>query len=72
METMTKEIAAILRSTETMAYQFAILVQERVGQPVSHFEILSAMKKISAKQLSLHKVVAKVQQQREKNRIEIT
>jgi hypothetical protein len=63
METMSKEIAAVLRSTETMADQFAILVQQRVGQPVSHAEILAAMKKISAKQLSMHKVVAKVQQQ---------
>jgi hypothetical protein len=29
METMSKEIAAVLRSTETMADQFAILVQRR-------------------------------------------
>lgn len=63
METATKEIAAILRSTESMADQFAMQVQRRVGQPVSHAEILVAMKKISARQLSMHKVVAKVQQQ---------
>lgn len=63
MESTTKEIAAVLRSTETMADQFAKQVQQRVGQPVSHAEILAAMKKISAKQLSLGKVVAKIRQQ---------
>ena len=62
MESIIKEMAAVLRSTETMADQFAKQVQKRVGQPVSHAEILDAMKKISAKQLSMHKVVAKVQQ----------
>jgi oligoribonuclease NrnB/cAMP/cGMP phosphodiesterase (DHH superfamily) len=66
METMTKEIAAVLRSTETMADQFAILVQQRVGQQVSHAEILAVMKKVSPKQLSMKKVVAKIRQQREK------
>ncbi len=65
METMTKEIAAVLRSTETMADQFAILVQQRVGQPVSHAEILAVMKRMSPRQLSMNKVVAKIRQQRE-------
>ena len=66
METTTKEIAAVLRSTETMADQFAILVQQRVGRPVSHVEILAVMKKVSPKQLSMNKVVAKIRQQRKK------
>jgi len=62
MEATIKEMAAVLRSTEGMAAQFAQRVQERVGQPVSHAEILAAMKRISAKQLSMEKVVAKVRQ----------
>jgi hypothetical protein len=64
METSTKEIAAVLRSTDSMANQFAVQVQERVGQPVSHAEILAVMKKMSPKQLSMNKVVAKLRQQR--------
>jgi hypothetical protein len=64
MEIMTKDIAAVLRTTDTMADQFAILVQERVGQPVSHAEILAVIKKMSPKQLSMTKVVAKIRQQR--------
>jgi hypothetical protein len=64
METTTKEIAAILRSSDSMADQFAIRVQERLGQPVSHAEILAAMKKMSPKQLSMKKVVAKIRQLR--------
>jgi hypothetical protein len=63
MESTIKEMATVLRSTETMADQFAKQVQQRVGQPVSNAEILAAMKKISAKQLSLGKVVAKMRQQ---------
>lgn len=66
MESTVKEIAAVLRSTESMAAQFAQRVQDRVGQPVSYAEILSAMQKISARSLSLEKVVAKVQQQQKK------
>lgn len=64
MDSSIKEMAQVLRSSETMADQFAKRVQERVGQPVSHAEIQAAMKKISAKQLSMHKVIAKIQQQR--------
>jgi hypothetical protein len=63
MESTVKEMAVILRSTETMADQFAARVQERVGQPVSHAKILAAMKKVSAKQLSMEKVIAKVRQE---------
>jgi signal recognition particle subunit SEC65 len=66
METTTKEIAAVLRSTETMADQFAMLVQRHVGWPTSHVEILAVMKKMSPKQLSMKKVVAKIRQQRKK------
>ena len=65
MEDTTKEIAAVLRSTESMAAEFAQRVQERVGAPVSHAEILAAMQKISSKSLSLEKVVVKVQQRQE-------
>jgi hypothetical protein len=63
METTTKEMAAVLRSTDSMADQFAILVQERVGQPVSHAEILAVMQRMSPKQLSMSKIVAKIRQQ---------
>lgn len=58
-----KEIASLLRSTETMAARFAQRVQERVGQPVSNAEILDAMQQMSAKRLSMDKVVAKVRKQ---------
>ena len=64
METTTKEIAAVLRSTDSMADQFALQVQRRVGQPVSHAEILAVMNKMSPKQLSMNKVVAKIRHQR--------
>ena len=57
METMTKEMAAVLRSTDSMANQFAIQVQQRLGQPVSHAEILAVMTKMSPKQLSMKAVV---------------
>lgn len=60
-----KELAAVLRSSETMADQFAIRIQERVGEPpVSHAEILAVTKKMSPKQLSMDKVVGKIKQQR--------
>jgi hypothetical protein len=65
METTTRKIAAILRSTDSMADQFAILVQQRVGQPISHSEILAVMKKMSPKQLSMNKVIAKIRKQRQ-------
>jgi hypothetical protein len=65
MKDTTKEIAAVLHSTESMAAEFAQRVQERVGAPVSHDEILAAMQKISSKSLSLDKVVTKVQQRQE-------
>jgi hypothetical protein len=64
VESTIKQMATVLRSTEPMAAQFAQTVQDRVDQPVSHAEILAAMSKISAKQLSLTKVVAKLRQQR--------
>ena len=64
MESTIREMAAVLHSTVTMADEFAKQVQQRVGQPVSHAEILAAMKKISAKQLSMNKVVARIRRQR--------
>jgi aspartokinase len=62
MEATIKEIAAILRSTETMAEQFVKRVQERVKEQVPPVVVLSAMKKISIKTLTLEKVVTKVQE----------
>jgi len=62
MEQTVKEIAAILRSTEDMADRFTRRVQERVGQSASADDILAVMKAMSAKSLSMDKVVAKVQQ----------
>jgi hypothetical protein len=64
METTIKEIAGLLRSTDQMATQFFERVQSRIGQPVSHAEVLAAMKAISAKSLTMDKVVAKLQQHR--------
>jgi hypothetical protein len=64
METTIKEIAGLLRSTEQMATQFVQRVQSRIGQPVSHAEVLAAMQAISAKSLTMDKVVAKLQQHR--------
>ena len=63
-DTSLKEIAAVLRSTENMAGEFAKRVQDRMGEPVPHDEILSAMKKMSARQLSMDKVITKIVQQR--------
>jgi len=63
MENVIEEIAAILRSTEDMALQFIKRVESRVGQPLSHAEVLAAIKKVPTRNLSMEKVVAKVQQQ---------
>jgi hypothetical protein len=60
-----KEMAAILRSTEAMASEFAQRVQERGGKPVAYTEILTAMQDMSAKRLSMGKVVSKVRRQLE-------
>ena len=68
MESTIQEMAGVLRSTETMADQFAKQVQGRVGQPVSYAEILAAMKGMSAKSLSMKKVIVKLQRQMEKKR----
>jgi len=66
METTVKEIATVLRSSETMAEQFAKLVQERVGRPVPYAEILASMEEISARSLTMTKVVAKLKRKRSK------
>lgn len=68
MEPTIQEMAAVLHSTETMADQFAKRVQERVGQPVSHAEILTVMKRMPVKSLSMVKVVAKIRREREKKK----
>lgn len=68
METTVQEMAEVLRSTETMAEQFAKRVQQRVGRPVSYAEILVVMKKMSAKSLSMSKVVTKLRRQLEKKK----
>jgi hypothetical protein len=64
MESTTKEIAALLRSTDDMADQFVERVQARVGAPVTSAEVLAAMKKMSAKSLSMDKVVDKIRKVR--------
>jgi hypothetical protein len=46
-----------------MAVQFTERVQERVGEQVSPADVLSAMKKMSNKRLSMSKVVDKVRRQ---------
>ena len=68
MGTTAKEIATVLRSTETMADLFVQHVQERVEQPVPRAEILAVMKKIPAKSLTTSKVVAKIKQEQAKRK----
>jgi hypothetical protein len=68
METTVQEMAEVLRSTENMADQFAQRVQERVGHPVPYVEILGVMKKMSAKTLSMDKVVTKLRRQPKKKK----
>ncbi len=58
---MAKNVAQVLRSTETMAVRFVERVQERVDEPVSPQEILKAMKKISSKRLTMDRVIAKIE-----------
>ncbi len=65
-ETTTRDIAAILRSTEVMAEQFIERVQDRVNEQVSPTLILAAIQKISVKTLTLEKVVTKVQELQKK------
>ena len=68
METTVKEIAGVLRSTETMADQFAKRVQQRVGWPVPYAEILATMEDISAKSLTMTKVVVKLKRKRKRKK----
>lgn len=68
MDKSLQEIASLLRSTEEMAEQFAQRVASRVDEPVSHADILAVMKKLSNKNLSLDKVVAKLQQRQRASR----
>ena len=62
-EDRTQEIAEVLRATEDMAAAFADRVQERLGQPVSHDQILATMQKISAKRLTMDRVVTKLRRE---------
>jgi hypothetical protein len=62
-EDRTEEIAEVLRATEDMAAAFADRVQERVGQPVSHDQILAIMQNISAKRLTMDRVVTKLRRE---------
>jgi hypothetical protein len=68
MDATIKEIATLLRSTDEMAEQFIQRVQTRVGEPVSHAEILATMKKIPPKSLTMEKVVVKLKQKRKSTR----
>lgn len=63
MEATIKEIAAVLRSTDTMAQGFAKRVQERVGQPVPYSDILAVMQKIPSTRLSMTRVVTLLERQ---------
>jgi hypothetical protein len=63
METKIEEIAAVLRSTDSMAEGFAERVQERLGQPVSHAEILVALEGISPPRITMDRVVSKLRSQ---------
>jgi hypothetical protein len=63
METKIEEIAAVLRSTDNMAEGFAERVQERVGQPVSHAEILAVLEGISPPRITMDRVVSKLRSQ---------
>ncbi len=69
MESTVQEIAEVLRSTETMADQFAKRVQERLGRPVPYAEILAVMKKTPAKSLTMNRVVTKLRRQLEKKKM---
>ncbi len=62
-ESKIEEIAAVLRSTESMAEGFADRVQERVGQPVSHSEILAVLEDMAAARITMDRVVSKLRSQ---------
>ncbi len=62
-ETRIEEIAAVLRSTDSMAEGFAERVQERVGQPVSLDEILAVLEGISPPRITMDRVVSKLRSQ---------
>jgi hypothetical protein len=63
VETKIKEIAAVLRSTEKMAGQFADRVEERLGTPVTHTELLAILNGMPAHTLTMDKVVSKLRRQ---------
>jgi hypothetical protein len=63
MEDKIEEIAAVLRSTDSMAEGFAERVQERLGQPVSYDEILAVLERISPPRITMDRVVSKLRSQ---------
>jgi hypothetical protein len=63
MDTIIKEIAAVLRSTDKMAVGFARRVRERVGQPVPYADILAVMQQMRPTTRTMDKVVTKVRRQ---------
>ena len=63
VETKIKEIAAVLRSTEKMAGQFADRVEERLGTPVTHSELLAVIGGMPPHTLTMDKVVNKLRRQ---------
>ena len=66
MELVIKEMATVLCSTEEMADRFAQRVREQVNQPVTHIQILDAMRTIPRKRISMQRVVAKLRKQMKK------
>lgn len=63
MDIEISEIAAVLRATDDMAAKFAERVQERLGRPVTHAEILAVMDRISPTSLTMDKVVSKLRRE---------
>ena len=63
MEDKIEEIAAVLRSTDSMAEGFAERVQERLGQPVTYEEILAVLEGISPPRITMDRVVSKLRSQ---------
>ena len=63
MENKIEEIAAVLRSTDSMAEGFAERVQERLGQPVTYEEILAVLEGISPPRITMDRVVSKLRSQ---------
>jgi hypothetical protein len=63
MDETIKEIAVLLRATDQMAALFVERVQARMREPVSEAEVLTAMKKVPVKSLTMDKVIDRIQKQ---------